>query len=204
MVVDSSNEIFMEFSNIAANFQISLKKESERGSAIVCATLLEESLYRMIKARLTPSSEKKDELLEGAYAPLGTFSAKIDLAYRIGLISLDEKSSFHLIRKIRNEFAHSSEEISFESDIIKDRISELFKLHKEILDIFGNTVKRIPKTTYVWPAKLDNENGLDFLVKAVGWKTVYEMLGSIMASATQLRCRRIEQMKSYDIKQTEL
>lgn len=135
---------------------------------------------------------------------MGTFSAKIDLAYRIGLISLDEKSSFHLIRKIRNEFAHSSEEISFESDIIKDRISELFKLHKEILDIFGNTVKGIPKTTYVWPAKLDNENGLDFLVKAVGWKTVYEMLGSIMASATQLRCRRIEQMKSYDIKQTEL
>lgn len=77
MVVDSSNEIFMEFSNIAANFQISLKKESERGSAIVCATLLEESLYRMIKARLTPSSEKKMNCLKERMLPWVLFQRKL-------------------------------------------------------------------------------------------------------------------------------
>lgn len=139
--------------------------------------------------------QKNDELLDGAYAPLGTFSAKIDLAYRIGLIRLDERSSFHLIRKIRNEFAHSSEEINFESTVIKDHISELFRLNREILNIFGNTAKRIPKTTYTWPTNLDKEQGLDFLVKAVGWRTVYEMLGSIMTASIMLRCKQIGQMK---------
>lgn len=159
MVDDNSNEIFLNFSKIATKFQISLRKESERGSAIVCATLLEESLYGMIKSKSVPSSRKNDELLDGSYARLGTFSAKIDLAYRIGLISLNERSSFHIIRKIRNEFAHSSEEISFESNVIKDYISELFRLNIEMLNIFGNAAKRIPKTTYTWPKKLENEQG---------------------------------------------
>jgi len=204
MLDESNNEIFLEFTRIATKFQISLRKESERGSAIVCATLLDESLRRMIKAKMAPSLKKDDELLDGANAPLESFSSKVDLAYRIGLISRDEKSSFHLIRKIRNKFAHSSEEINFESNIIKDLISELFKLNEGMLNIFANAAKSIPRTTHSWPKKLYNEEGLDFLVKAVGWKTVYEMLGSIMAAAIQLRCRRIEQMKPYSIKQTEL
>jgi DNA-binding MltR family transcriptional regulator len=205
MVDDGNNEIFMEFAKTATKFQISLRKESERGSAIVCAALLDESLREIIKAKLVALSKKKDELFDGGNSPLESASAKIDLAYRIGLISRDEKSSFHLIRKIRNKFAHSSEEIHFDSSIVKDLISELFKLNKEMLNIFAKAVKRIPKTTYSWPKNLENEQGLDFLVKAIGWKTVYEMLGSIMAAAMELRCRRIEQLKPYrSLKQPEL
>lgn len=205
MLDESNNEIFIEFSRIATKYQISLRKESERGSAIVCAALLDESLREIIQAKLVTLSKKKDELFDGGNAPLESSSAKIDLAYRIGLISRDEKSSFHLIRKIRNKFAHSSEEIHFDSNIVKDLISELFKLNNEMLNISANAAKRIPKTTYSWPKNLENEQGLDFLVKAVGWKTVYEMLGSIMAAAMELRCRRIEKMKPYrSIKQSDL
>jgi len=204
MVADSNNELLMEFAKTATKFQISLRKESERGSAIVCAALLDESLREIIKAKLVALSKKKDDLFDGGNAPLESSSAKIDLAYRIGLISRDEKSSFHLIRKIRNKFAHSPEEINFESNVVKNLISELFNLNNEMLNIFANAAKRIPRTTYTWPKKLDNEQGLDFLVKAVGWKTVYEMIGSMMAAAIQLRCRRIEQIKPYCIKQPEL
>lgn len=197
MFVDSSNEILMAFVKTATQLQLSLRKESERGSAIVCAALLDESLQEILKANLVALSKKKDELFDVGAAPFESFAAKIDVAYRIGLISRDEKLSFHLIRKIRNDFAHTSEDINFESIVVKNRICELFNLNNKILNIFANAAKRIPKTTYKWPNKLDNTKGLDFLVKAVGWKTVYEIIGSMMAASIKLRCRRVKQIKPY-------
>ena len=147
---DKINEVFSELMKSAASFQISLEKESERGSAIICATLMEESLYRLIKTKLVPSPEKNDELLDGAYSPLGTFSSRIDLAYRMGLIDLQQRSSFHLIRRIRNEFTHSSEEINFETAVVKDRIREFFKLNAGILNTLGNAAKKIPNLIMPW------------------------------------------------------
>lgn len=58
MADDSIDEKIIELAKSATIFQISLRKESVRGSAIVCATLLEESLYRMIKAKIVLSSKK--------------------------------------------------------------------------------------------------------------------------------------------------
>ena len=171
-----------EVAKITSCFQSSLRKESERGSAIICATLMEESLYRLIKAKLVPSPEKNDELLNEPYSPLGNFSAKIDFAYRIGLIDL-------------NQFAHSSEEINFESAVVKDRIRELFRLNCGLLNILGNAAKRIPQIDKILPKDLDSEQGMDFIVKSVGWREVYEMLGSILAAAIQFKCNQIEHMK---------
>ncbi len=193
-------KIFKELFEYASSFQASLRKESERGSAIICATLMEESLKKIIKAKLVPSPERNDELLDGAYTPLNNFSAKIDLAYRIGLIDLNQKSSFHLIRRIRNEFAHSSDEINFESPIIKDRIRELLRLNKGILDILGNAAKRNPEFENVLTKDLKLMQGMSFLIEAVGWREVYQALGSILAAAIQVKCNQIEHMKPFIIK----
>ena len=149
----------------------------------------------MITLKSFKNEEKNDELLNEPYSPLGNFSAKIDFAYRIGLIDLNQRSSFHLIRRIRNKFAHSSEEINFESAVVKDRIRELFRLNCGLLNILGNAAKRIPQIDKILPKDLDSEQGMDFIVKSVGWREVYEMLGSILAAAIQFKCNQIEHMK---------
>jgi len=194
---DKIDEILSELVKFASSFQISLGKESERGSAIICVTLMEDSLYRLIKAKLAPSPERKDELFDSGYAPLGSFSSKIDLAYRIGLISLEQKSSFHLIRKIRNEFAHSSEEINFESAIIKDRIRELFRLNRGLLNIIGDAKKSELKNDNALSKDLGQ--GMDYIVKKAGWRAVYELLGSTLAAGIQIRCNQIQQMEPLRI-----
>src|SRR5262249_32748525 len=57
--------------------------------------------------------------------PLATFSARIDMAYLLGLIPDNVRRELHLIRKIRNDFAHSSENLDFNNEAIANRCREL-------------------------------------------------------------------------------
>lgn len=102
-------------------------KESDRASVILVASILDESLYSLLRSYFVPIASSNDELFEGANAPLGTFSSKIDIAYRIGLISSKFCRDLHLIRKIRNSFAHDIFDCTFENGSVKSRIDELIK-----------------------------------------------------------------------------
>ena len=68
-----------------------LKKESTRGSVIVASAVIEDELQGLLKGRLVLCSEDNDLLFEGANSPVGTFSSKIELAYRksMGSDSID-------------------------------------------------------------------------------------------------------------------
>ena len=80
--------------------------ETERGRVLVAASLIEEVLEEILRSFL--SSEKRtDDLFAGGNAPLGTFSAKIKLARSLCLITVEEFQDIELVRKIRNQFAHS-------------------------------------------------------------------------------------------------
>ena len=65
-----------------------------------------------------------DELLDGD-APLSTFSVKINLVYRLGLIDAEFARALHLIRRIRNSFAHETTKCELNSGPHGDRIKEL-------------------------------------------------------------------------------
>lgn len=82
-----------------------LNKESPRGSVLIASSFIEEQLRRVILAFLIESSEA-NKLLEGYYAPLGSFSARASAAFCLGLISSAEYEDCDTIRRIRNEFAH--------------------------------------------------------------------------------------------------
>jgi len=101
------------------------QKESDRACVILSVAMLDLALETILKARLVPTSSSEDELLEGAYAPISTFSARIDLAHRIGLISTQLCRDLHIIRKIRNDFAHNITGCSFEDTSVRSRIIEL-------------------------------------------------------------------------------
>src|ERR1700691_3067954 len=80
--------------------------ESERGMTVLVAAELDRILEVVLKSYLAPG-KARDALFSGGAPPLGTFSAKINAARALHLIHAAEYETLHLIRRIRNEFAHN-------------------------------------------------------------------------------------------------
>lgn len=99
------------------------RTESDRGTVLIHAQMLDELLSQIISAYLIDAPETR-ALIEGFNAPLGTFSARTLMAFSLGTISKEEYRELGLIRKIRNDFAHSIE-ASFADVRIAARCSEL-------------------------------------------------------------------------------
>ncbi len=118
-------------------------KETDRAAVILSAAMLEQSLETLLRAYLVPVSGSDDSLFDGAYAPVSSFSAKIDLAYRVGVISTTFCRDLHLIRRIRNEFAHNIEQCSFANAAVKSRMVEL-KRSSAVLGHIEWDVTRFP------------------------------------------------------------
>lgn len=100
-------------------------QESDRATVIVAVALLDSALETLLRSKLAPVPGSHDPLLDGAYAPLSNFSARIDLSYRLGLISAGFARDLHLIRRIRNDFAHNISGCSFEDSGVRHRVAEL-------------------------------------------------------------------------------
>lgn len=100
-------------------------QESDRATVIVAVALLDSALETLLRSKLAPVPNSTDPLLDGANAPLANFSARIDLSYRIGLISATFARDLHLIRRIRNDFAHNISGCSFEDSGVRHRVAEL-------------------------------------------------------------------------------
>lgn len=107
-------------------------KESDRACAILSVAMLDRALETILKTRLIPTSSSEDNLLEGAYAPISTFNARIDLVHRLGLISSPLCRDLHIVRKIRNDFAHNIAGCSFEDSSVRSRIIELARSSRVI------------------------------------------------------------------------
>lgn len=103
------------------------QKETDRGAVILVATLFDLALDSLLRNYFVPISSSSDDLFDSANAPLSTFSAKISLAFRLSLISQKFARDMHLIRKIRNEFAHSIQDCNFQQTKVISRIEELRK-----------------------------------------------------------------------------
>ncbi len=101
------------------------EKETDRAAAVLVGAMLDEVLASLLRKRLIPPLSKERSLLDSPYAPLGTFSARIDAAYQLGLISSYLARDLHLIRKIRNEFAHEAMECAFNDQRIADWVAAL-------------------------------------------------------------------------------
>jgi hypothetical protein len=100
-----------------SDFMVSMKKESDRGTALISAALLDTKLTEILSSFLV-ESKASASLLEGATAPLSTFASRASIAVALGLIQENEFSEITIIRKIRNEFGHSWKPVTFESERI--------------------------------------------------------------------------------------
>jgi hypothetical protein len=105
-------------------FNKSTENLDERGLILAIAAFAEDALGDLIKAFLVPGKATL-QLLDGFNAPIGTFSARIKLAFSLGLITKRQYEDLERIRQIRNEFAHTWEPISFLDQKIAAHISAI-------------------------------------------------------------------------------
>jgi len=107
-------------------------KETDRGAALTASARYEDQLEEIIRAFLL-DTDVNDELFKGGNAPLGTLSSKAKLAFTLGLIEKQEYDQIDIIRKIRNEFTHEWEDISFERGRVRDLALNLVWRGPEVL-----------------------------------------------------------------------
>jgi hypothetical protein len=83
-----------------------IETQTDRGASIVGAAWVEEELKAAIQSFLEQDKKASDRLF-GRSGPLSSFSAKIDLSRLLSIVSPVIASDLHIVREIRNEFAHS-------------------------------------------------------------------------------------------------
>lgn len=97
-----------DFSAFLKEFQ----GETDRGAALVGAAVIDDRLCETLRAFMV-SDKAASPLLDGGSAPLGSFSSRIEATFALGLISEHEYRECHLIRRVRNEFAHRKHGTNF-------------------------------------------------------------------------------------------
>lgn len=108
---------------------------TDRATAIVSGAFLDDCLAGLLHAYMV-SDTGSDAAVFSGNGPLSTFSAKIVMAFRLGIISEDERSDLEKIRKIRNRFAHEVTLSSFEDQSTRD----LCKLIATPLEMISITI----------------------------------------------------------------
>lgn len=95
-----------------SRFYKKVVNEKERGVIISAGSLLEALLEKLLQKVMTNKVRQKEDELFRKGAPLGSFAAKINLGYRLGLFDDKFMTILHRYKKIRNEFAHATDKIS--------------------------------------------------------------------------------------------
>lgn len=99
-----------------------LRNESDRTAAILAAAYLDAHLGDLLRASLVNAKSSENLVDNGA---LSSFSARIDAAHALGLITVDSWSRLSKIARIRNAFAHQIDTNSFDQDSIRSQCVDL-------------------------------------------------------------------------------
>lgn len=108
-----------------------LLMQGDRAAVILGAARLDVALEAALRSLMSNHPNGQDNLFDPD-RPLGTLSAKIALAHRLGVIDQDVEHALQIIRKIRNEFAHSIEDESLSVQRHRDRLRSSTSRAKEM------------------------------------------------------------------------
>jgi DNA-binding MltR family transcriptional regulator len=112
------------------------------GSALIATSQLESAVQQLIIDKMPHLSKTLRERLFRGYGPFTSFSVKIDVAYALGQIDAATRHNLHVIRNIRNEFAHTQQRVYFGSQEIRALLQQ-FKPYDKNMDPFAFFIKRI-------------------------------------------------------------
>ena len=114
------------FAGEVSAFVMGLARESERAAVVLGAARLDVGLENVLMRSMRHCPGGSDNLFDSE-RPLASFSAKISIAHRLGLIDDEIERSLQLIRRIRNSFAHSIETETLSESAHKNRLAEVHR-----------------------------------------------------------------------------
>lgn len=97
-----------------------LDRETDRGAALVAAAYLDEVIQQMIRSKLAEDKNAADVLLDRS-----TAFSRMNLARALGLIGPKTYDALDRIRIIRNHFAHSRTNLTFNAETISKECGTL-------------------------------------------------------------------------------
>ncbi|MFM9073269.1 MAG: DUF4145 domain-containing protein [Cyanobium sp.] len=109
----------------ARTVALGMLRERGRGAVLVGVARVDAALEALLKASLLPPSAREN--LFQTDRPLGSFGARIALAHRLGVIDPEVEQALHALRKVRNDFAHSTADISFSEPAQQSRLAECYR-----------------------------------------------------------------------------
>jgi hypothetical protein len=110
--------------------------ETDRAAVVLAAARVDFTLKDILQNSLVSSPAQSDDLF-GRGGPIASFSAKIDLAHRLGLIDNTFAKALHLLRRMRNDFAHQPGGSTLQMSPNSDRLREFlhpFRVLKEFVE----------------------------------------------------------------------
>lgn len=102
-----------------------IREQTDRGSVIVGAAMIDEMLAVVLQNRLTEMNRTHYDAFFGSNGPAGTFSNRIELLFGLGLCNESFYGLLHKIRGIRNKFAHRIEPLTFDDSLIAPLVDNL-------------------------------------------------------------------------------
>lgn len=115
-----------EYVENISSFMVNMSNESDRSAVIIGAARLDIALERLLKRVMHNHPGGNDNLFDQD-RPLSTFSAKIAIAYRLGLVDASVEHAMQMVRKVRNDFAHSIENAKLSDGPIRNRVNEMVR-----------------------------------------------------------------------------
>jgi hypothetical protein len=97
---------------------------SDRSMAILAGANIEGDLVQLIFTELRIPEVRREELVSRD-GPLSSFYAVICMAYAIDVIGEDDAKDLHVVRQIRNAFAHARKPIAFETPALAEEVDKL-------------------------------------------------------------------------------
>jgi DNA-binding MltR family transcriptional regulator len=125
-----------------------IARSTHAGYALIMAARLDQTLRAAIERRMPYLTENlRRALFE--HGALSDFSDKIDIAFGLGIIDAETRRELHILRKMRNAFAHSPAKLHFGDNAIISFLATLggykkgVEVEKFVLGKFGDWVKAI-------------------------------------------------------------
>lgn len=106
------------------------EKIDDRAVAIIATAFLDDRLRDVLIHYLHTTKDLQDSFFEGT-GPLAAFSARINMGFMLGLYSKTFCEHLHIMRSVRNLFAHSRDPLDFNSEKVSAKLTNL-----KFLDLF--------------------------------------------------------------------
>lgn len=175
------------------DFRTSLLEESDRGGVLMAAAFLDDQLKQMLLGRLVNDKKVSKRAFE-FNGPLGTFSSRIDFSYLLGMLPSNARRDLHLVRSIRNKFAHNASPMDLNHEQVKPLCDQLVfhgvrtvaspgsKFRRSVMGLLTLITGRINDGVHIEAA---GEHPVES--RAEAYKTVSEIYESVTGKAYPLK-----------------